>query len=102
MSRDQFPAVPSGTVAVGCGTPYALIKRGGAAPGKRPFTKLAFITLMRGEDGGRRMVVRGLIQQGSGWTKRPAEIAYDDIVARWRAPPSSETIARRRRGLPRS
>jgi len=94
----DFPPLPAGTTTQ-CGSPYALIKRGGAAPGKRPFTKLAFITHISSPDGGRTLVIRGLIKQGNGWTKRPGAISERDVIAQWRTAPSPATIAGRRRAL---
>lgn len=102
LTRDEFPPIPPATVVHGCGTPYAIIKRNGQSPGKRPNTTLAFITKMKSKDGGRTMIVHGLIRQGNGWTKRPRSIGYSDIVASWRNAPRPATVAAARQRLPRA
>jgi len=98
---NDFPPIPAGTISKGCGSPFALIKRGGGRPGMRPFTRLAFITDIRSDDGGRTLKIRGLIKVENGWTKHCArEIAEGDVVAQWRSVPARTVIVARRRALP--
>lgn len=97
-ARDEFPPPPPGTVLRGWGSPYALVLRGGATPGQRPRTALAYIVYATSKDGGKSLIMRALIRRGDGWTKaRPVDV--QDVVRYWRNAPAPGTVARLRNGL---
>jgi len=98
LGPNEFPTrLPNCTRNTG--RPYALIKRGGQAPGKRPFTKLAYLTNISSPDGGRTLVIKGYVRQGNGWTKRAVSIDERDVVAQWCERPAPATIAAKRQML---
>lgn len=74
--------------------PYALIFRGGAMDGKRPFTRIAMLTA-RKPDGN----YLGLLGSGWRWTK-PRPIQAADIVARWPGMPSPAALRQARETVP--
>lgn len=101
MSGPAFPALPSG-IRTNCGSPWALIKRGGKAEGKRPTTRLAFITTLSSPDGGRTFAVKAIMPNSryarTPWTK-PRPVDERDIVKQWRTPPSMAEVAKAKKGL---
>lgn len=79
--------------------PWALLKTGGAAPGQRPRTQLAWITEAVAEHGeivGYRVVPS---RAGMRPTKRTRLVAPDAITKTWRNRPQDSTIQKARRAL---
>ncbi len=83
--------------------PFALVLRGGVEPGKRPMTRMAFITEAIARHG---LIVgfRGLIGSNTltGWTRHPRPIEPEAIVRTWRSRPSAAAIRKARLKLPKT
>lgn len=101
QSIAAFPSLPSGT-RTNCGMPWALIKRGGQTPGKRPGTRLAFITTLSSPNGGRTLTIKAIMPNSrfasATWTK-PRPVDERDIVKQWRNAPSKAAVAKAKKGL---
>jgi hypothetical protein len=79
---------------------YALVRRGGAAVGQRPKTRMAILTDCTFE-GDRLVSAKGFIGAAdlTGWSKSKYGVEVDDIVYKWRSRPSTETIRRQQRKM---
>lgn len=80
--------------------PYALVARNGVSPGKRPNTKMAFITKAIAEKG-QIIGYKGHIAESDemrGWTG-VRSIDVDDVIAMWRSRPALTTIQREKKKL---
>lgn len=81
--------------------PWALIRRGGATPGKRCATRMAFLVGVIAPNG-RALAVTGYLMRAdmTGATKTPRRIEWDDILFRWRRKPTPAQVARHKQWLP--
>jgi hypothetical protein len=77
------------------GAPWALIRRGGAIPGKRPFTRMAFLTGTVAPVG-LAIAVAGYLTNDkmTRWTKRPSRIEWNDVIHSWSRQPTPAQIRR--------
>lgn len=81
--------------------PYALVTRNGVSPGKRPNTKLAFLTEAVAEKG-QIIGFRGRIATDaamSDWSGTIRPIDAEEVITTWRSKPSLAAIERERRKL---
>jgi len=81
--------------------PWALVLRGGATAGHRPFTRLAYLVDTIAPVGQAIAVTAYIMNEsGAGWTKHPRRVEWSDIVRQWARQPSIETIRQAKRRLP--
>lgn len=79
--------------------PWALLKTGGAAPGQRPRTQLAWIVEAVADEGvivGYRVVP---FRADTRPTKRPRLVKPDAIAKTWRSRPQDTTLRKARKAL---
>ena len=79
--------------------PWALLKTGGAAPGQRPRTQLAWIVQAVAEQGNIVGYRALLFRAGVRPTKRARLVAPDAIVRTWRSRPQDATLEKARKSL---
>jgi len=81
--------------------PWALVRRAGDTIGKRPSTRMAFITKANAE-AGKIVSFTGYVMNNdmTGWTKHPVRIGTGDIVKEWRRQPSVADIQKIKRRMP--
>ncbi len=82
-------------------TPWALVRRGGSAPGLRPATRIAFITRALAKDNritGFKMLLWS--SRMMKWTK-VRDLDPAAVVKTWRQRPSAAAIRRAKASLPR-
>ena len=82
-------------------TPFALVARNGVSPGKRPNTKMAFITRAVAEKG-QIIGYKGRIATSDemiDFSSTVREIEVDEVIATWRSRPALKTIQRERAKL---
>jgi len=82
--------------------PWALVRRAGDTLGKRPSTRMAFITKANAI-GGEIVSFSGYVMNNdmnTGWTKNVVEIGVDDIVKSWRHQPSFAAVVRVKKRMP--
>ena len=82
-------------------SPWALIFRGGDAPGKRRSTRMAYLVGTVAPDG-KAVAVTGYIMNNdmTNWTKHSRRMEWNDIYRRWRFQPSKIEIETQRKNLP--
>jgi hypothetical protein len=73
--------------------PWALVTRNGQSPGKRPNTRMAFITEAIAEQG-HIVSYKAFIGNDdlAAWTRHPRDVEPDAIVKAWRVAPSKKEI----------
>lgn len=79
-------------------TPYALVKRGGAVPGQRSRTKIAFLVWM--DANAECPGYQAYFWRGYKWTKRRAFVAAHDVVTFYQQFPKSGEVAQARKQIP--
>ncbi len=81
--------------------PWALIRRGGTAPGQRPRTRMAFLVSTVAPEG-RAIALTGYVMSDdmTGWTKSARRIEWTDILKRWQRQPSAAEVRKAKRRLP--
>lgn len=74
-------------------SPWALVRRNGDTPGKRPSTRMAYLKGTIAPDG-RAVAFTGYIMNNdmTGWTKHPRRIEFGDIVRQFERQPSLGAI----------
>ena len=81
--------------------PCALIKRGGATLGKRPFTRIAYLVDTIAPDGQAIAVTSYIMSDDfTGGTKHPRRIEWTDISQQWSRQPTPDATRRAKRRLP--
>lgn len=82
--------------------PWALVKRGGNADGKRVRTRMAFLVSTVAVPNGPAAALTGFIMNSdlTSWTKHPRRIEWSDVVKTWRYRPTPAEIGAAKRRLP--
>lgn len=81
--------------------PWALVRRAGDTLGKRPSTRMAFITKATAQ-AGRIVSFTGYVMNNdlTGWTKRCVQIDPADIVKEWRREPTPADVRKVKAKMP--
>lgn len=81
--------------------PWALVRRAGDTVGKRPSTRMAFITKANAS-AGEIVHFTGYVMNNdmTGWTKRVVRIECADIVKEWRRQPTTAEVRRVKARMP--
>lgn len=83
-------------------SPWALVRRCGDTPGKRPSTRMAYLVGTIAPNG-QAVALTGFVMNNdlSGWTKSPRRIEWSDIVRQWRDKPTAQQVQAVKQRMPR-
>jgi hypothetical protein len=83
-------------------SPWTLVRRAGDTEGKRPSTRMAYLTGTICEHG-LAVAFCGYIMNNNmeGWTKSNRRVEFDEIIRQWRAQPTTAQIQKIKRAMPK-